>query len=229
MTSRDQHLDVGAYVLGALTDGEATRFEEHLAGCEQCAEELERLMGVESVLAEFAAGTPAGQNAGALLAPPPPHLLERLVDQVRAGRRASRKRRLYLVAAAVGMIIAGPTVTAVVATENAAPPVASATATAANRVSGAHATVAMTDEPWGTQIGLTLGGVKGPLVCDLVAVSKAGTTQTVSTWAVPGAGYGVSDHPKPLSVQGGTGLSRSQIDHFVVRTLDGQTLVTVKA
>ncbi len=233
MSSDDRHLDLGAYVLGALSDEDAGRFEEHLAGCERCAEELDRLMGVEALLAEFAADTPPGQNAGAFLAPPAPQLLDRLMEEVRVKRQVSRRRRAYLVAASLAMIVAGPTVTAVVTSQEttASPPAVSQTVTAQNRLSGAHATVAMTDKSWGTQVGLTLDGVKGPLECDLVAVSKSGVHQTVSSWAVPAGGYESSGHDndKKLVVQGGTSIPRNEIDHFVVRTLDGQMLVTVKA
>ncbi len=35
------HADVGAYLLGALDDAEMSRFEEHLAGCEECGRELD--------------------------------------------------------------------------------------------------------------------------------------------------------------------------------------------
>jgi len=35
--------DVGAYLLGALTDLERQAFERHLAGCPECRDELERL------------------------------------------------------------------------------------------------------------------------------------------------------------------------------------------
>ena len=41
------HTDVGAYALGLLTGAEASRFEEHLAGCTRCAEELETCSTVE--------------------------------------------------------------------------------------------------------------------------------------------------------------------------------------
>jgi anti-sigma-K factor RskA len=46
MSSRDHasHLeDVGAYLLGALTDLERQAFERHLAGCPECRDEVERL------------------------------------------------------------------------------------------------------------------------------------------------------------------------------------------
>jgi hypothetical protein len=228
VTSRDQHMDVGAYVLGALPDAEAARFEEHLAGCERCAAELDSLIDVESLLAEFAAGTAAGATAAELLTPPGPELLDRLVDEVAATRRRAGRRRTYLVAAAVALIVAGPVVTGLAVGTRDAGPAVSATASARDTASGVDATVAMTDKPWGTQIGLTLGGVQGPLQCDLVAVSTSGVRQTVATWAVPGPGYGVADQPTPLTVQGGTGIPRNEIADFLVRTLDGRTLVDVK-
>ncbi len=233
MTAHDQHVDVGAYVLGALDDAGSTRFEEHLAGCERCGAELDSLMGLEPLLAEFAASVPPGVDAGSLLAAPGPGMLDELVGEVRATRRATRRRRLYLVAAAVALIVAGPAVTAAVTSGGGTAPVASAkvsaTVSAANPATGAKAAVAMTDKAWGTDVGLTLSGISGPLQCDLVAVSTTGGQQTVATWSVPDWGYGVPGHPAPLTVHGATGISRDRIDHFEVRTLDGRTLVKVRA
>lgn len=228
MTSDDQHMDVGAYVLGALEDAEATRFEEHLAGCERCGEELEALMGVESLLAEFAADTPAGRREDDLLPEPAPEMLDRLVGEVHAARRTARRKRWYLAAAAAVLIIASPVATVLVVERNGSPP-SSVSVSATNRATDVEAAIVMTDRTWGTDIALTLSGVKGPLECELVAVSTGGTQQTVATWSVPGWGYGVPGHPKPLSVHGGTGIPRRNIDHFVIRTLQGSPLVTVRA
>ncbi|MFD0383780.1 anti-sigma factor family protein [Streptomyces stramineus] len=49
---------MGAYVLGVLDDAETERFEEHLAGCEQCGAELDGLMDMPPLLAEFKEATP---------------------------------------------------------------------------------------------------------------------------------------------------------------------------
>lgn len=231
MTRHDQHVDVGAYALGALDDADATRFEEHLADCERCGAELESLMGVEALLAEFAADAPAGRStadhAADLLAGPGPGLLDRLLDEVRATRRRTRRRRLCLVAAAVALIVAGPVATAAVTSHTDAGPGVSAAVSASSAATGVTAKVSMTDRPWGTDVGMALAGVQGPLECELVAVSTTGDRQTVATWAVPGWGYGVPGHPKPLTVRGGTGIPRDRISRFEVRTLDGRTLVAV--
>ncbi|MBA3263001.1 MAG: anti-sigma factor [Thermoleophilaceae bacterium] len=42
--------EVGAYLLGALSDAERTSFEAHLAGCAECRDELERLRPAAELL-----------------------------------------------------------------------------------------------------------------------------------------------------------------------------------
>ncbi len=44
------HYDVAGYALGALDEGDRTRFEEHLVTCGHCAEELESLLPVVDLL-----------------------------------------------------------------------------------------------------------------------------------------------------------------------------------
>jgi Putative zinc-finger len=51
------HHDVASYALGVLTDDEATRFEEHLAGCDVCARELESFLPVVDLLADVQLST----------------------------------------------------------------------------------------------------------------------------------------------------------------------------
>jgi hypothetical protein len=46
------HLDVASYALGVLDEHDADRFEEHLAGCAECAQELESLLPVVDLLAD---------------------------------------------------------------------------------------------------------------------------------------------------------------------------------
>jgi hypothetical protein len=67
----DRGVDAAAYVLGALTDGEAYR--EHLAGCASCQAEVAKLQPVADTLAATAPAVPA-----------PPALRERILAAVRA-------------------------------------------------------------------------------------------------------------------------------------------------
>ena len=91
-----------AYALDALDDSERREFEEHLADCEQCSDELEGLRHAAAALAYVPEG-PA----------PPAALRERLLEQVH-GERASNvvplRRRVALPAVATFAVAAAAAV-----------------------------------------------------------------------------------------------------------------------
>ncbi|MGW2084884.1 anti-sigma factor family protein [Streptomyces sp. NPDC001880] len=248
------HDAAGAYLLGLLDDAEASDFEAHLAECELCADRLDELTGLEPLLATLAE-PPAAVSAARLVphvpGQPGPRVLERLIDEVAAGRARRRRRSGYLVAAAVALIIGGP-VFAVMASGDDGPaaraagpyPTGSAGDTHPDRMpeevratdprTEVAATIGMARKPWGTSTVLELRNVTGPQKCSLIAVSKTGEEEVVTSWSVPEQGYGAEDssHPgasHPLYVQGGVAMDRSDIDHFEVRTFDGRRLVEVDA
>jgi len=72
----DPHSLVAPYALHALEDEEGRRFEEHLAACERCREELTGLREAAARLAYAAEGPK-----------PPPQLRERILTQARNERR----------------------------------------------------------------------------------------------------------------------------------------------
>jgi anti-sigma-K factor RskA len=78
--------DVAAYLLGALTDEEARRFEAHLRGCELCRTDLAALRPVVDAL-----------PAAAEQVDPPPALRSRIMgvveEEARERRRAAAPRR----------------------------------------------------------------------------------------------------------------------------------------
>ena len=71
----DVHELTAGYALDALDPGEHARYEEHLASCEPCREELQSFWSVSGSLAQ-AAGGPA----------PPAALRERILEQARSER-----------------------------------------------------------------------------------------------------------------------------------------------
>jgi anti-sigma-K factor RskA len=71
----DPHSVVAPYALDALDQQEEREFEEHLASCESCREELARLREAAASLAYASAG-----------AAPPAALRKRILDQARAER-----------------------------------------------------------------------------------------------------------------------------------------------
>ncbi|MCX4823459.1 zf-HC2 domain-containing protein [Streptomyces sp. NBC_01142] len=183
---------------------------------------------------------------------PSPRLLGGLLDEVAVKRAAKRRRGMYMVAAAAALIIGGPAVAVVVTADgtggssNQALPHPTSPAEDAflhhmeEKVQGTDATtqvsatVGMEKKGWGTHTVLELKNVKGPQKCNLIAVSKTGEEEVVTSWAVPKWGYGIPDSPnamakKPLYVHGGAAMDRNDIDHFEVRTFDGKRLVEVEA
>ncbi|QGV80366.1 anti-sigma factor family protein [Streptomyces ficellus] len=257
------HDTVGAYVLGILDDAEATAFEAHLAGCDLCAHHLEEFSGMEPMLAMLAEAPgpaarpvvlPMPERPGARGGGPPAPMLDRLVDEVAVKRAQRRRRSRFLVAAAAALIIAGPAA-AFVATSGDDPANRTNQAIDPHPTSPAEdaffnhmeekvqhtdagtkvsATVGMEKKAWGTHTVLELKNVKGPLKCNLIAVSKSGEEEVVTSWAVPKWGYGIPDSThetgkNPLYVHGGAAMNRKDIDHFEVRTFDGERLVEVPA
>ncbi|MFF4161321.1 zf-HC2 domain-containing protein [Streptomyces sp. NPDC001678] len=247
----DEHTAVGAYALGVLDEADTARFEEHLADCPRCAAELEALMGLTPLLGELKEATP---DPAALAPEPRPELLDRLLDDVTVTRRAQRTRRLWLVAAAVALIVAGPLAGAALTSQDTGQGHTGVSAAkqmydegekyggVTDPVTHVNATVSLQDKAWGTHVALKLGNVKGPLTCDLVAVGKNGREQVATTWAVPEAGYGIekgdkeskgdkgskdTSYKEPLYTHGGVAFNEKDIARFEIRTLDGKHLATV--
>lgn len=250
------HDAAGAYALGILDDAEASAFEAHLAGCAPCAAQLDEFAGMEpmlAMLAESPATVPGARPVPHVPEPPAPRVLAGLVDEVARKRSQRRRRARYLIAAAAVLVIGGPVV-AVTATAGedagrqveAADPHPTSPAedaffhhmpeklTATDPATRVDATVGMEPKAWGTHTVLELKNVEGPEKCSLVAVSRTGDEEVVTSWSVPKWGYGIegSSHPDarhPLYVHGGTAMARADIDHFEVRTFDGERLVEIDA
>ncbi|AUH42773.1 zf-HC2 domain-containing protein [Streptomyces sp. CMB-StM0423] len=232
-----RHPDVGAYAIGALEHDEAERFEEHLAGCERCAAALAELAPVADMLADV----PPPQE-------PPPGTLDRLLSElsaVRARQRRVRRRLVVAVTAAAVVAVAAPVVTAVVlagdepAAEQRRADVSGQEVRAVDPETGVAARISMRPVTWGTSVDLDLRGVSGPRRCDLQAVGKDGSHETVTSWGVPADGYGAGNGRNAgasgqgggnsLRTSGGTSMSPDDIDHFEVVTSEGDRLVIVPA
>ncbi|GAA4637465.1 zf-HC2 domain-containing protein [Actinoallomurus vinaceus] len=225
-----EHTDVGAYVLGLLEENDRRAFEEHLAGCASCASEVESFAGMRTLLTEVA---PIDRAPGA--SP------EGVVDLLSRRRQAARRRRrgTLLIGVAAGAAIVAGGVTIGAALRNPAAPTHDHGSPAADLlasgerhsatdpVTHASGTVATDGRPWGTRVALDLAGVRGPLTCRLVAVTRSGQRSVVTEWAVPPKGYGVPGAPAHLQVHGGTAAQRSQIIRFDVLIENGGTLLRI--
>ncbi|MFC3572537.1 zf-HC2 domain-containing protein [Streptomyces yaanensis] len=217
MRSLERHRDVGAYALGVLDEAEAFHFEDHLMECPSCTAHVTEFRPAARQLMLYRRATPRSVHP---LAAPGPRLLERLLDEVSTKHRSRRRRWLYAVAAAVVFAVGGSTIAMV--SEHASSP-ASTAMTATDPKTGVWAEVTAEDRVWGSQIDVTVKDKSGPHSCLLVAVGKDGSEQTVTSWMVP------ADDGEATTMQGGAALPSQDIDHYEVRTKDGQHLVTLKS
>lgn len=78
--------DIGAYLLGALNDLERQAFERHLAGCDECQEEVARLRPAAEAL-----------PASVVQLEAPPGLKRRLMAEVEGDARRERPRRRFAI------------------------------------------------------------------------------------------------------------------------------------
>jgi hypothetical protein len=96
---------------------------------------------------------------------------------------------------------------------------------------GVHALMSVAETSWGSQISLTLGGVRGPLRCDLLAVGADGVSTVVASWSVHVPGYGIPEEPELLTVAATTAVGLHDTHDYVIRATapDGarSTLVTM--
>lgn len=215
MRSLERHRDVGAYALGVLDEAEAFRFEDHLMECPRCAAHVTEFGPATRQLMLYRRATPRSVHP---MAQPGPRLLDRLLGEVAARHRAGRRRFLYAVAASVVFAVAGPGIAMVAGHADKTVQVA-----ATDAKTGVWAQVTAADEYWGSDVSLQIKDGAGPRSCRLVIVGRDGSEQTVTSWNVPAHDAGM------IAMRGGAAMHPADVDHYEVRTADGQQLVTLKA
>lgn len=215
MRSLERHRDVGAYALGALDEADAFRFEDHLMECPSCTAHVSEFRPAARQLMLYRRATPRSVHP---FAAPGPRLLDRLLGEVASRHRAGRRRWLYAVAASVVFAAGGPAIAIVTAHDPQSTQVA-----ATDAETGVWAQVTSEDRVWGSQVEVEVKDAGGPRPCQLVAIGKDGSEQTVTSWMVP------PHHGKATSMQGGAALQTEEISRYEVRTMDGKHLVTLKS
>jgi anti-sigma factor RsiW len=234
MVHASGHVDIAAYILGALDEPDNAAFEEHLLDCPRCQLDLVELQDVPDLL------DAVKHDAPALLVPVPgPQVLTSLLEEATKSRMRRRRRQWFAAAAAAFLIVAAPAVTIVLTSGDPAPAVASppvyikpepSSAPPAseephvlNGVGGEmEANMTMLAQEWGTQIDIELRGSVGPRTCELVAISNRGETETVTNWTVPKGGRN-----EPLKLSGGTSFQPGDITRLEVRDDVGQVLLSL--
>jgi hypothetical protein len=232
MTSAADHVDVAAYVLGALDEPDVAAFERHLAACPRCQAELDELSGLPSLLdqvrdsgllADLLSDDAPGlgdlgpgdlpdladfQPASSL---PPPRaedaVLRGVMVDIADARRRRRRAGWLAAAAAAVLIVGGPLITLGVTGALGGGPAETIQA----RNGPVTARIGLNGQDYGTDVSFDLTGVQGPLNCTLNAVTKDGRTYPVSSWLVPPTGYGVDGSPDALHITGSVAIKRADL------------------
>jgi Putative zinc-finger len=217
-TISSEHTDVGAYALGLLEEQDRAAFESHLATCDTCRAELDTLSPVGTLL----------QGMEPVLVTDDPSAPVDLLQRRAAASRRGRRKLIIASAAACAALLGGGIAVGVASAPNQPPAALTGQVhSASNPASGAAGVVGLVAKGWGTQVQLDLAGVKGPLECELIAVSKTGARKTVTGWFVPAPGDGVPGHPAHLLVQGGTAIALGDLARFEVIVVNGPVLLNI--
>lgn len=221
----------GAYVLGALTPAERLAFEQHLAGCQDCARAVRELAGLPGLLSRV---EPAVLEHPPAEDPVPATLLAALTQEV---RRTQRQRLLVTAGAVAAAVVAvatlaisglhggdlAPTPKAV-PTRSVSAPTASEIMLPVGRapVSGS---LAFEPVAWGTRLSLVCTYAPGPehyglphaMTYALFVRTRDGGTEQVGTWR--------SLRGRTMRLTAATAASREEISSVEVRTTDGRTML----
>ena len=217
----------GSYVLGALSPAERKEFEQHLAGCKECARSVRELAGLPGLLARVDPTVLADPD---VIEQVPDTLLPALVRDV---RRTMRRRTFVTagLAAAGAVVVAGVplAVSGVLAGDNAPTPVAAAPAVAEPMVpvGGApvRASLAFASVTWGTRLDLTCTyappgehyHLPRQVTYALVVRTRDGRTEQVGTWR--------SLEGRTMRLTAATSSPRTQIASVEVRTTQGRPVL----
>lgn len=247
------HVDVAAYVLGILDEPDDATFTQHFAHCPRCRAEFRELSDLPRLLDQVTPNRVERKRSRPPTAPSK-QVLARALDEIGVARRSRRTSARWLAAAAavitlaVGSVVvwqlggkdpapqnqAAPT-SAPSASSTSIPETGSDVVAGARRVSannpatGVAATIGIEPQSWGTRINLELRGVLGPMQCSIVAVSRSGASQPVTSWSVPASGFGVPNSPEPLRITGNVGFDQEDIERFDIRRDGGPDLLVVPA
>lgn len=179
----NEHIDLGAYLLGGLDHDEALAFETHLSTCGQCREELASLSPVTSRL-----GVLDPQMARELLAEQPAVPVSdpgvELLDRLRASRR---NRRTLLGAAAVAAVaasVAGGVFLAPVLRPVPGPDASYAVVSAA----GPRMNLGLNAKAWGTELKFSGTDLPTQGTLSLWVIDDSGHTDKAGSWNATQAG-----------------------------------------
>lgn len=174
---QEEHLLLGAYILGGLSASERADFELHAAGCAECRDEIKSSAGLPALL-----GTLGYADASYLMAANPPATAPdeypELMVRLAAKRRNERlKYSAFALAAVAAALVAGvflaPTLRPA--------PTPDARFAAASEL-GPRVEVGMNSKAWGTELKFSGAGLPTSGTLSLWVVDRQGTADQAGSW-----------------------------------------------
>jgi ferric-dicitrate binding protein FerR (iron transport regulator) len=220
-----EHTDIAAYSFGLLEQQDRLEFEAHLAECESCTAELAELSAMTSLFENVDPVEPERDE-------PDGAVIEDLMRRRAESSRRRGRQRIFLAAAACLVLLAGGVAAGVAVAPQPGPSsvliMQGQQHSATNAATGVHGKVGLVDFAWGTQVILDLSNVRGPVTCEMVAITRSGQRKVIAGWQVPPAGYGVPGHPAHLMLAGGTSIMLADLARIDVNVVGGRRLVSIK-
>jgi predicted anti-sigma-YlaC factor YlaD len=181
---------LGVYVVGAIDPAERAVVDAHLGHCPECREELAGLAGLPALLGRVPVADVERMMLGEeVLEEPPAELLDSLLAQVSARRRARRWRTVAATAAAAVIAIGGGIAVGDAVTSNSgtSPQVTAPSAelaTGSNAATGVDAAVYYTTSASGMTMKVQATGIAPGTHCIFWVNTKAGQNVSAGTWIV---------------------------------------------
>jgi anti-sigma factor RsiW len=212
---------LGVYVVGAIDPAERSVVDAHLSRCLECREELAGLAGLPALLGRVPLADAERMALGdEELEEAPAELLDALLGQVAARRRARRWRVIAAAAAAAIIAVGGGGLAGgILMSHQHHPTSGSYLATGSNQAAHETAAVYYWSAAPGTRMRVQVTGIRNGTRCDFWVTTATGRHVLVGGWTVdayqPGYWYDAS-----------TTTSMSQVRSFDI-SAGGKVLVTV--
>jgi hypothetical protein len=195
---------LGVYVLGAIDPAERAIVDAHLSQCQDCREELAGLAGLPALLGRvpLADAERLALDSAELrdLEEPPAELLDSLLRQISARRRARRWRGAAAAAAAAVIAVGGGIGGGVLISEGqGGTPAAtvhqpgqepSELVRGSNPATHVSATVYYTPKSSGTSMQVQVMGIRSGTRCQFWLTTSSGQHLLAGTWTVTGDHFG---------------------------------------
>jgi anti-sigma factor RsiW len=218
---------LGVYVVGAIEPAERAVVDAHLSHCPDCREELAGLAGLPALLGRVPREDVERLVFGTEeLEEPPAELLDSLLEQVTARRRARRWRGIAAAAAAAVIAVGGGIVGGVVMAHehNANSPRPGYAYLSRGSDPATHVAAAVYYQPdgSGTAMQVQVSGIRNGTHCVFWVINASGQHLVAGYWTVNGS-------------QGGnwyratSSVSMADVHGFDITGPNGNTLVTIPA